>query len=118
MNLNIEPKIRVNGLSSVAVDPVATIDDLAVITRKFGRLVDADLAFAALKLTTATGDLVASVSDGDTAEATLTLLALLTTLALLTLHVRPGTADEGEREHVGDVREERGHRQSHEATVS
>lgn len=68
MNLNIEPKIRVNGLSSVAVDPVVSIDDLAVITRKFGRLVDADLSGAALKLTTATGDLIASVQDGDSIE--------------------------------------------------
>lgn len=68
MNLNIEPKIRVNGLSSVAVDPIVSIDDLAVITRKFGRLVDADLSGAALKLTTATGDLIASVQDGDSIE--------------------------------------------------
>lgn len=63
MNLNNEPKIRVNGMSSVAVDPVVTIDDLAAITRKFGRLVNADLSGASLKLTTATGDLIASVSE-------------------------------------------------------
>lgn len=65
---NNEPKIRVNGMSYVAVDPVATIDDLAVVTRKFGRIVQADMAGAALKLTTATGDLVASVQGGDTRE--------------------------------------------------
>lgn len=66
MNLNInsaEPKIRVSGMSSVSVDPVATIDDLAAIARKFGRLVEADLPGAALKLTTATGDLMASISQ-------------------------------------------------------
>lgn len=61
-NLNNGPKIRVTGLSSVAVDPVVTIDDLAAVCRKFGRLVEADLPGAALKLTTATGDLIASVS--------------------------------------------------------
>lgn len=68
IQLNNEPKIRVTGLSNVAVDPVATIDDLAVVTRKFGRIVQADMAGAALKLTTATGDLIASVQGGDTRE--------------------------------------------------
>jgi phosphoribosyl-ATP pyrophosphohydrolase len=58
-----EPKIRVAGMSSVSVDPVSTIDDLTAIARKFGRLVEADLPGAALKLTTATGDLIASVSE-------------------------------------------------------
>lgn len=68
IQLNNEPKIRVTGLSNVAVDPVATIDDLAVVTRKFGRIVQADMAGAALKLSTATGDLIASVQGGDTRE--------------------------------------------------
>lgn len=68
MNLQAEPKIRVTGLSNVAVDPVATIDDLAAITRKFGRLVDADMPGAALKLSTCTGDLIASVQNGDSIE--------------------------------------------------
>jgi len=60
-----EPKIRVAGASSVSVsvDPVATIDDLAIISRKFGRLVEADLPGASLKLTTCVGDLIASVSE-------------------------------------------------------
>lgn len=69
MNLRTEPKIRVAGLSNVSVDPVATIDDLAAVCRKFGRLVDADLPGAALKLTTATGDLIASVSQADDRES-------------------------------------------------
>lgn len=68
MNLQTEPKIRVNGMSSVAVDPIATIDELAAITRKFGRLVEADMPGAALKLSTCTGDLIASVQDGDSIE--------------------------------------------------
>lgn len=58
-----EPKIRVTGMSAVSVDPVATIDDLTAISGKFGRLVEADLPGAALKLSTATGDLIASVSN-------------------------------------------------------
>ena len=58
-----EPKIRVAGTSSVSVDPVATIDDLVIISRKFGRLVEADLPGASLKLTTCVGDLIASVSE-------------------------------------------------------
>lgn len=58
-----EPKIRVAGASSVSVDPVATIDDLTAISRKFGRLVEADLRRASLKLTTCVGDLIASVSE-------------------------------------------------------
>lgn len=58
-----EPKIRVDGASSVSVDPVATIDDLTAISRKFGRLVEADLPGASLKLTTCVGDLIASVSE-------------------------------------------------------
>ena len=58
-----EPKIRVAGASSVSVDPVATIDDLTAISRKFGRLVEADLPGASLKLTTCVGDLIASVSE-------------------------------------------------------
>lgn len=69
MNLRTEPKIRVAGLSNVSVDPVVTIDDLAAVCRKFGRIVDADLPGAALKLTTATGGLIASVSQGDDREA-------------------------------------------------
>lgn len=68
MQMNNEPKIRVAGLSNVTVDPVATIDDLAVVTRKFGRIVQADLPGAALKLSTATGDLIASVLGGDSRE--------------------------------------------------
>lgn len=58
-----EPKIRVDGASSVSVDTVATIDDLTTISRKFGRLVEADLPGASLKLTTCVGDLIASVSE-------------------------------------------------------
>lgn len=58
-----EPKIRVAGMSSVSVDPVSSIDDLAAISRKFGRLVEADLPGASLKLTTCVGDLIASVSE-------------------------------------------------------
>ena len=69
MNLqNTEPKIRIRGASSVTVDPISSIRDLADVTRKFGRIVAADLPGAALKLTTATGDLVASVQQGDTRE--------------------------------------------------
>lgn len=71
MNLtqNAEPKIRITGGSAVSVDPVSTIDDLSAVCRKFGRLVDANLPGAALKLTTATGDLIASVSQDDDRES-------------------------------------------------
>ena len=48
-----EPKIRVAGGSSVSIDPIATIADLAAVTRKFGRIAQADLAGSAMKLTTA-----------------------------------------------------------------
>lgn len=63
-----EPKICVTGMSAISVDPVATIDDLTVISGKLGHLVEADLPGAALKLDAATGDLIASVSDDFSAE--------------------------------------------------
>lgn len=60
---NNEPKIRVNGLSAVAVDPINSFEDALAISRRFARLVDADMPGVGLKLTTATGDLAASISN-------------------------------------------------------
>lgn len=66
--MNLEPKIRVAGMSGVSVDPVATVGDLAIITRKLGRLTDTNLRFAALNLATCAGDVAASVRDSDSPE--------------------------------------------------
>lgn len=69
MNICTEPKIRVAGGSVVSIDPIRSIADLAVISRKFGRIVEADPAGTAMKLTTCVGDLVASIQMGqDTNE--------------------------------------------------
>lgn len=63
------PKIRVVGASGVRIDPVATIEDLSIITGKFARVVEADDSGTVMRLVTAVGDLTASIQQQrDTTE--------------------------------------------------
>jgi len=66
MNTTNAPKIRINANTGVVIDPIHSFNDLAVISGKFAKLVDADKPGSVMRLTTAVGDLTASVQDGDT----------------------------------------------------
>lgn len=64
MNAINAPKIRINANTGVSIDPIHSIHDLALVTAKFGKLVAADAPGSVMRLTTAVGDLTASVQDG------------------------------------------------------
>lgn len=58
------PQIRVSGAHRVSIDPINSIAELTVIAGKFARIVDAEPAATVCKLSTAVGDLSASVLNG------------------------------------------------------
>lgn len=65
--------VTVTGGNTVSISDVNTIDELAAVTRKFARLIDAEAAPTICHLATCVGDLSASVlsqkgSDEDFAE--------------------------------------------------
>jgi len=62
MNMN-QPLIKMTGVNSVIVDPIATIQDLAIIAAKFSRLVEADSTGAVAQLSIATGTLAYVVQN-------------------------------------------------------
>lgn len=60
------PKIRIKGSSAVAVDPILSIDQLLDVSGKFSRIKNVEPLELVAALTTASGDLTASVVMSDT----------------------------------------------------
>lgn len=87
MNMN-EPLIKMTGVSSVTVDPVADIQDLAVVTTKFAKLVDADSSGAIAQLSIAVGGLAqavqASIEDAEdeVADVLIATMVVATTMGV------------------------------------
>lgn len=60
-----EPMIRINGVTGVRCDSLTTLEDLFVVSEKFAKITQADKYTAIANLSTAVGDLSASVVRGD-----------------------------------------------------
>lgn len=58
------PKIVITGSQKVRVQPFHTIEQFGQLIGKLGRIASANAAGSAMRLSTATGDLIASVQDG------------------------------------------------------
>lgn len=82
------PMIYVNGVSGVRVDRINTLPELFVASKKFAAITQAEKMEAVARLSTAVGDLSASVYQGDepagyAAEIANVLVALGTLTAVL-----------------------------------
>lgn len=62
------PKIYISGSTEVSIDPIRSISDLLCVSGKFGKIVATTPLEAVSVLSTAAGDLSASVLQGDSQE--------------------------------------------------
>lgn len=87
MNMN-EPLIKMTGVNSVIVDPISTIEDLAVIATKFAKLADADPTGSIAQLSIAVGDLANAVqtraedADDEVADVLIAAMVVATTMGV------------------------------------
>lgn len=85
MNMN-EPLIKMTSLNPVIVDPISTIEDLAVIATKFAKLADADPTGSIAQLSIAAGRLANAVqcgaedADDDVADVLIAAMVVATTM--------------------------------------